>query len=335
MLPLKKNYNISSTDVSELFKTYYASLMPIFYESQSSFLCSVYKRYNSIEAANVILCFARNVHLEIIRQREKDLNFNISIENFWNNFSEINKPSEKIASIVKITGIPKETVRRKIKSLMDIGFLSKDKKNNGYYWSLLSKDKNKDEYFKIINYDTKNLARFISKFAYNFNLNFDIKIIEKEIKSQFSFYWYHYLSCQLEWLKMWQLKFKDNELLLISLQATIPTLQSFDKNLGRINIDDASKIIGTANNQEQNCSVSTTSVSEVTSIPRATCARKLNKLVNLGFLIRVDKNKRYAINQVAEMRTKNILKKENVSSTIKTFSEYIAIILNSLIHNKL
>ena len=34
-----------------------------------------------------------------------------------------------------------------------------------------------------------------------------------------------------------------------------------------------------------NCSISATSVSEVTGIPRATVIRKLDKLVNLGFLI--------------------------------------------------
>ena len=70
---------------------------------QSSFLSGIYKRYGSIETANIVLCFARNTHLEIIRQRERDLNFNVSLENFWNNFSKIQKPYEKIASIVNIT----------------------------------------------------------------------------------------------------------------------------------------------------------------------------------------------------------------------------------------
>ena len=84
-----------------------------------------------------------------------------------------------------------------------------------------------------------------------------------------------------------------------------------------------------------NCSISATSVSDVTGIPRATSIRKLDKLVNLGFLVRETKTKRYAINQTMDLRTKNIMSKDNVSFTIKVFSEYIAIILNSLIHNKL
>jgi len=334
MIPEKKTPDISSYNISELLILHYANLMPAFYESQSAFMCGLYKRFDSIETGNVMLCFARSVHLEIIRQRERDLNFNVSVEKFWNNFNNIQMPTEKIAYIVKITGIPKETVRRKINNLMKLGFLSKDKKSKGYFWSLTQKET--EYYFKTIDYDTRNLARFISRIAKCLNIKFDSRIIESEIKSQFSFYWYHYLSCQIDWLKMWQLKLKDNELLLIALQTTIPTLQYIDKNMGLIKLEEVHKIIGHVNKKDEakNCSVGATSVSDITGIPRATCIRKLEKLVNLGFLIREDKNKRYAVNQISDARTKNIMKQENVTDTIKTFSRYISIILNSLMHNK-
>ena len=336
MLPLQKKHDLSPSDISELLKIQYADLMPAFYESQSLFLCNIYKRHRSIEAANIVLCFARNIHLEIIRQREKDLNFNISSEKFWENFSKIDKPSTKISSITEITGIPKETVRRKIKNLLNEGYLTEDRKNKGYYWNPLSKEK-KYEYYKIINYDTKNLSKFIHKIVSQLQINLDTEVVENEIRSQFSFYWYHYLSCQLDWLKLWQLKLKDNDLLLIALQATIPTLQYIAKNSGKIKLDDVFKVIGKFNEKDksQNCSVSATSVSEITGIPRATCIRKLDKLVNLEFLVREKKNKRYSIHQAFDGTTKGILFRENVSFTIKNFSEYVAIIINSLIHNRL
>jgi len=308
--------------------------MQSFYELQSSFLCGIYKRYGSIETANIILCFARNVHLEIIRQREKDLNYNVSLENFWKNFNAIEKPIEKITSVVKITGIPKETVRRKISNLIEIGYLEKDKKNRSYTWILTEKEKT--SFFETINNETKNLSNFISKISKDLGMRPNSKVVEDEIRSQFSFYWYHYLSCQLEWLQWWQLKFKDNDLLLIALQATIPTLHFIDKKMKPTNVDDVFKIIGLVNKDEcSTCSISATSVSEITGIPRATAIRKLDKLVNLGFLVREKKNKRYSINQSTDARTKNIMSKDNVSFTIKTFSDYIAIILNSLIQNKL
>jgi len=62
----------------------------------------------------------------------------------------------------------------------------------------------------------------------------------------------------------------------------------------------------------------------------------LDRLVSLGFLIREENSKRqYSVNQSSDARTKNIMSKENVTFTINTFSEYISIILNSLIYNKL
>ena len=274
MLPLRKNYTVSSNDITNLIKTHYTNLMQAFYESQSSFLSNIYKRYKSIETANIILCFYRNVHLEIIRQREKDLNFNVSLNNFWKNFNTINKPNVKITSVVKITGIPKETVRRKIKNLMDDGFVKRDKKNKSYYCELPLQTK--DPFFHIAHFETKNLSIFIAKIINSLNIKLERKIIEDEIDSQFSFYWYHYLSCQLNWLKFWQLKLKDNDLLLISLQAIIPTLQFIDKNIGEINLDNVFKIIGHVNKNDcKNFSISATSVSEVTGIPRATCIRIL------------------------------------------------------------
>ena len=50
--------------------------------------------------------------------------------------------------------------------------------------------------------------------------------IEKEIKNNYSFYWYHFLNVQLEYIKFWQDKLKDLEMLLIGVQVLILTLNS-------------------------------------------------------------------------------------------------------------
>ena len=330
MQTLKKFQEISEKDVAILLKTDYFSLMASFYETQSSFLTKIYKRYSSIEAANIILCFARNTHLEIIRQREKDLNFDVSLEKFIDNLNQINKPSEKIISIVQLTGIPKETVRRKIKNLLNLGYLIYDKDKKKYSWKLSSKEK--DAYFDIINSDIEVLSKFVFKFADSLKLNLDISIIKKELESQFSFYCYHFLSSQLLWLKKWQITLKDNDLLLIILQAIIPSIQHADRTKKKTNLDNTFKLVGKIN--ESQIAVSATAVSEVTRIPRATCIRKLEKLVTLGFLLRETKTKRYYVNQNVESKTKSIITSETVKFTIDTFSQFLAIILNSLLNYK-
>ena len=115
----KKIPQIKPEVISELLVNHFESMLANFYEMQSSFLCDLYKRYKGIDSGNIILCLARNTHLEIIRMREKNLNHDVSLKNFWFNINSINKPTLKIISIVNQTGIPKETARRKIKQLMN------------------------------------------------------------------------------------------------------------------------------------------------------------------------------------------------------------------------
>ena len=332
----KEIKEIQSIDINHLLLDHTASLMSEFYEMQSSFLSGIYKRYRSIETANIILCLAKKMHLEIMRQREKNLNHDISLNNFWNNFNNINRPTQKIVSIANMTGIPKETARRKIKGLINQNFVLMNDSNKEYYWNLLAKQQ--DDYYKIVKSEIQILAKFAATCAAGLNLNIDKDTIVNEIKSQFSFYWYHFLNYQLKWLKMWQDRVKDIDLILITLQAVIPTLQYAEKNqnIKDLGLDNLYKVIGKTNNQYKfsDTAVSAASISEVTGIPRATCIRKLELLVKLGMLIRETKTKRYFVNQLTSKRTNSILTKENVLFTIENFSEYLIIILNSIQHNQ-
>ena len=137
---------------------------------------------------------------------------------------------------------------------------------------------------------------------------------------------------------MWQDKIKDIDLILIALQAVIPTLQYADKNqnIKDVGLDNLYAIIGKTSDQYKfsDTAVSAASISEVTGIPRATCIRKLEKLIRLGFLLREAKTKRFYINQNISDRTKNIITKENIGYTVEIFSEYLAIILNNLIYQR-
>ena len=98
---------------------------------------------------------------------------------------------------------------------------------------------------KIIDEEIIALSKFINKFMMHLKLDIRSKKIENELESQFSFYWYHFLSCQLLWLSMWQNKIKDVDLLLITIQAIIPTLKFIDKNINvkEIGLENLYKIV--------------------------------------------------------------------------------------------
>ena len=208
-----------------LFDNFY-KLMPTFYEMESNFLSGVYKRYGDLEGGNIIIFFARDCHLEILRKREKDLDFDLSLDKFWNNHKDIRQGKRKIILVSQETGLPKETARRKILNLIRSKHLKRIEKNH-LFWEPTSE--NKETYMNIINEEIVYLSRFIYEQSKLLSLNLPLSKIEKEIKKNYSFYWYHYLNVQLEYIKYWQLKLNDLEMLLISLQVIIQSLNFIKK----------------------------------------------------------------------------------------------------------
>ena len=105
MLPdTLKNY--SSEIIQKTLVKNYNSLLSDFYEMQTEFLRARYKLNKSIEVSNILTLLGKNLHLEIVRQRENDLDFDISLESFLkiNNYMRNNeyglKTGYKIVSIV-------------------------------------------------------------------------------------------------------------------------------------------------------------------------------------------------------------------------------------------
>ena len=70
MLQKEKIQQITPAKITELLESYYFNLMASFYDAQSAYLTGIYKKYGNLESANIMACFARNMHLTIIRERE-------------------------------------------------------------------------------------------------------------------------------------------------------------------------------------------------------------------------------------------------------------------------
>ena len=338
MLP--DSLKLYSTEViSKIVYQNHESILAEFYEMQSNFLSARYKMNKSIETTNILTLLGRNLHLEIFRQRERDLNFDISLSNFLkiNHFLENNNYGEraglKIVSIVESTGIPKETVRRKLNKLVEGKVIKFDKKNKIYFYNLTQR--NTELYNNFIEADIKSVARFVMSIAKYLNLNLKTKYVENEIKSQFSFYYYHFYNSQIAWMRMWQKEIKDVDLIFITIQALIPTLKyssKNNKNKNEVDYQNFHSLIGKgdADYKKDPNTINASSISDVSGIPRATCIRKLQKLVKLGMLVKEVNTKRYYVNQTASERAKFITKKENILSTINIFSDLLSILISAL-----
>jgi len=319
-------------NIEKILLDNFIDMMPTFYEMESSFLSGIYERYGDLEGGNIVIFFARDLHLEILRKREVDLNFNLSLDEFWNNHKNIIQKKKKIITIAKSTGIPRETTRRKILSLIRAKHIKKTEKNT-VFWEPDSKSK--DSYIKIIEEQINSLSKFISQQLNFFSLQIPISKIEKEIKNNYSFYWYHYLNTQLQYIKLWQVRFKDLEMLLIGLQILIQSIR-YLKNSNRLkNLDSyllSKTTKSTSSFDVKNAGVNATSISEVTGIPRANCVRKLEKYIKMKMMQKDPITKRYYLipAQLKSMTSPTNPLLDEIKHTINIFSEFSSTILISL-----
>jgi hypothetical protein len=303
---------------------------------ESSFLTDIYRRYGDLERGNIIIFFAKDLHLEILRKREIDLNFNLSLDKFWNNHKNIIQKKKKIITVAKNTGLPRETTRRKILSLIKTRHIKKTEKNT-LFWEPDSKSK--DSYIKIIEEEIRSLSKFIFQQLKFFSLNIPISKIEKEIKNNYSFYWYHYLNTQLQYIKLWQVRFKDLEMLLIGLQTLIQSIRDLKTLDGLQNIDSFLLIKTTksaASFKTNNAGISATSISEVTGIPRANCIRKLEKYIKMKIIEKNSVTKRYSLIPAQIKSTSSSANPilDGIKHTINIFSEFSSILIKSLNENR-
>ena len=92
---MERTKKIEKKNIHKNLSDNFLRLMPSFYEMESSFLSGVYKRYGDLEGGNIIIFFARDCHLEILRKREKDLDFDLSLERFWINHKDVFQAKKK------------------------------------------------------------------------------------------------------------------------------------------------------------------------------------------------------------------------------------------------
>ena len=51
--------------IQENFERNSLKILPVFFEMQSAFLSGIYKRYGDLEGGQIVIYFARNLHLKL------------------------------------------------------------------------------------------------------------------------------------------------------------------------------------------------------------------------------------------------------------------------------
>ena len=290
---------------------------------ESDYLASLNKNYKSLDNGYLTLIFTKRVHQEILRFREHDLKAPIDFDNFWDNLARVNQEKLTIIEIAKISGLPKETARRKLLFLIKNKYLSK--KGNIINWTpgedyrknyIPMAEKQIDAFASLL----RNVAKFI-------NIDLDIDLIKQDAKKNFSFYVFHFLDVQQRYLKIFLNKLGDLELFFIGLQVVIVTgVKLKERNLSMQDLFNDPELV----KDYANYDISATSISDVTGIPRATCIRKLDQLAKLKIVQQSKITKRYYI--LPELFGK-FLNKEQSTQVAEMFSQFYALFIRTLRQN--
>ena len=296
----------------------------LFTPIQSNFLSHLYNRYQCMDSGNIVLFFAKKTHQTILRKKEYDLNYDLSFEKFWYNHNEANIEKSTIMEIAKKINLPKETTRRKLAELIKKKILGKTKKN--IVW--LPTDEYKKTYNNIVEDEIKQLAKLTKYVTDKVDFNFSTEEIISEYKEKFSFYWFHYLDLQLKWMRLWKSQMKDLEIVMIFMQIATLLSSRVGEEVSHNKLFSEPDIVLKPHVQNINVSISATSLSDITGIPRATCIRKLNQMASRKMITQDKNSKRYYI--VPEVLNKSLVSKDLTTQVTALFSEYYFIIIKAL-----
>ena len=314
---------LSSDVISKEIKNSYNDYVKLFVGFQATLLSNIYQRYKSIENGHLVLFFARETQKKILRQKDYDLNSDLSFSKFWENHEKIDYDYYSIIKISSETGLPKETTRRKILDLMKKKILGKQNNSTCF----LPNEEYKKTYNNFIKVEMLKLASLIHFVSKKINKNISKEKIIENLNKNFSFFWFHYLDAEMNYIKSCKSKIQDLELLLIMFQCIEFIFSKNEKNNNEYKNATNAAFISNLNADFN--SVSATFISDLTGIPRATCLRKLDYLVSLKPFKKNQISKKFFLGPDVLKNTGFSLGSQT-DEAIKIFSNFYLICLKSM-----
>jgi len=171
--------------------------------------------------------------------------------------------------------------------------IGNNKKNESFHinTSLINK-KIFEPQIKISSKMLSNYCIFFSNKDF-FNKDLDLVSFKNDIEKKFILYLPIFLNFQISYLTEWR-KFMDMECIYIAVLCALNTSVQLKRKSNITNeIFDSKEIFSEVYKLNNKFGINSTSIAEITNIPRTTILRKLAKLQKLNIL-KKDKYKRYA-----------------------------------------
>ena len=195
---------ISQQNIYNTYCDNYDSIHYLFVEFELNWLQQAYRALNDLDKYNILVFLYKENFVELSEIfKVKSLN-----EFYINPRFELDKIN--IIQISQKLRLSKETARRKVNNLIRTKVLQKNR--NYIFWSPPQHDK--ESYNSVVDRQINQISKLVQTISVHLNFKISKDKISSELKKHFSFFWYHYLSTQLKYLRMWQKELNDLELIV-------------------------------------------------------------------------------------------------------------------------
>jgi DNA-binding Lrp family transcriptional regulator len=305
---------IRSEDIRAVIEKNFVTIMPVWAPLQLAWVNNVYRTFYDYEKFMIIM------HLLMQTFEAYSKNF---VKLNYDEYFDQNEVEVKIINVMEISkslNIPKETTRRKINELEEMGAIKRINKKiivDRNTWPSIKPEET-----------IKKMTRFLSTFS-NICVNerlisepFSSESLIETSKEYFSFVWKLYYEMQMPMLLGFKKVYGDLESFHIHGICLINHALNSKRNdnsemskefyLEKYFFADEKDFLG----------VNAMSISEITGIPRATVIRKLNRLIKEKFL-KIDNKKHYSATGVHQKKILDVQK-----NTLNNLSNFVARIYN-------
>ena len=275
---------VRSEDIQKVLEKNYATIMPVWTPLQLAWVNNVYRTFHDYEKFMIV------VHLLTQTFEAYSKNFvKLNYDEYFDQ-TEVEIKSINVMEISNSLNIPKETARRKINELEEMGAIKRINKK-------IIIDRN--TWPNIKPQETiKRMARFLSTLS---NVCVEERLISQSLSSE------KIIEISKEYFSyIWKLYYEMQIPMLLGFKEIFGDLESFHVN-GVVVINHALNAKRNDNSEmsrefylekyfftseHEFSGVNAMSISEITGIPRATVIRKLNRLIKDKYL-EIDSKKHY------------------------------------------
>ena len=311
----KISKQVLSKDIQYTLSKNFTSIQPLWVPIQMRWMNNLYRTFHDYEKFMIIMYLMVKT-FDYYWKNFVKLNY----EDFFSQ-NEIEVETLNVMEISNALNIPKETTRRKINELEELGAIKKSNKK-----ILIDRDAwpsiKPEETMKNMSYFLSTLSKMLFEKGF-MSEPVDSNQIVRAVKDNFSFVWKLYYDMQMPMLLM--IKKIHGDLETAHIHGVCLSNQAL--NAQKIDTSVMSKAIYLEKyffgDKQEFSGINAMSISDITGIPRATVIRKLNKLVKEKFLS-IDSKKHYSTNKGVHKKELLILQ----NNTFINLSKFAARIYN-------